>query len=121
MINDDITIVINTFKSEDKIFDCLDSIKSYCRVIVIENSNNKSLKKEIESKYPHTNCFLTGENLGYANGNNLGLSKVTSKYALILNPDTILESMTLKNLSIQQIKLKILQLLDPPNKMNLIN
>ena len=113
MINDDITIVINTFKSEDKIFDCLDSIKSYCRVIVIENSNNKSLKKEIESKYPHTNCFLTGENLGYANGNNLGLSKVTSKYALILNPDTILESMTLKNFINTANKIKDFAIIGP--------
>ena len=97
MINNNITIVINTFKSEDKIFNCLESINSFCKVIIIENSNNINFKKKIEEKYPFIDCYLTGENLGYANGNNLGLSKVKSKYALILNPDTTLESETLSN------------------------
>ena len=97
MINENITIVINTFKSDDKIFNCLDSINSFCKVIIIENSNNINFKKKIEEKYPFIDCYLTGENLGYANGNNLGLSKVKSKYALILNPDTTLESETLSN------------------------
>ena len=97
MIDDNITIVINTFKSEDKIFNCLDSINAFCKVIIIENSNNIDLKKKLENKYSYVECFLTGENLGYANGNNYGLAKVKSKYALILNPDTILESQTLKN------------------------
>ena len=97
MINENITIVVNTFNSEDKIFNCLDSINSFCKVIIIENSNNINFKKKIEEKYPFIDCHLTGENLGYAKGNNLGLSKVKSKYALILNPDTTLESETLNN------------------------
>tara|TARA_A100001015_G_scaffold261058_1_gene306277 strand:- start:1621 stop:2466 length:846 start_codon:yes stop_codon:yes gene_type:complete len=97
MVDDNITIVINTFKSEDKIFSCLDSINAFCKVIIIENSDNIDLKKKLENKYSHLECYLTGENLGYANGNNYGLSKVKSKYALILNPDTTLESQTLNN------------------------
>ena len=40
MIDDNITIVINTFKSEDKIFNCLDSINAFCKVIIIENSKS---------------------------------------------------------------------------------
>ena len=35
-----ITVVINTFKSEDKIYNCLDSINSNIKVIIVENSNN---------------------------------------------------------------------------------
>ena len=73
---DKITVVINTFHSEDKIIQCLDSIHSNERVIVIENSDNINFKKKIEKKYSNVQCFLTGENLGYAKGNNLGLSKV---------------------------------------------
>ena len=97
MVDDNITIVINTFRSEDKIFNCLNSIDSFCKVIIIENSDNKDFKKKLENKYSFVECFLTGENLGYANGNNLGLSKVKSEYALILNPDTTLEKETLYN------------------------
>ena len=97
MTSSKITVVINTFNSEDKIYQCLESIDLDIKVIIVENSNNINFKKEIESKYSNVNCFLTGENLGYAKGNNLGLSKVESKYALILNPDAVLEKDSIKN------------------------
>ena len=41
-----ITVVINTFKSEDKIYNCLDSINSNIKVIIIENSENVEFKKD---------------------------------------------------------------------------
>ena len=88
---DKITVVINTFHSEDKINECLDSIPSELKVLIIENSNNNKFKNDIEGRYPNTKCYLTGENLGYAKGNNLGLSKVRTKFVLILNPDAKLE------------------------------
>ena len=96
-MNDKITIVINTFKSEDKIYNCLKSISINFKVIVVENSKNTNFKNELESKYSNVECILAGENLGYAKGNNLGLSKVASQYALILNPDAMLEKNTLDN------------------------
>ncbi len=92
MSYDKITVVINTFNSEDKIHQCLASIESNIKVIIIENSSNSNLKNELEKKYSNVRCILTGQNLGYAKGNNLGLSKVKSKYALVLNPDTILDN-----------------------------
>ena len=100
MSYDKITVVINTFNSEDEIYNCLDSINQKSKIIVIENSNNSSFKKNIEKKYFNVNCFLSGENLGYAKGNNFGLSKVKTNYALILNPDTTLNSSTLDQLLI---------------------
>ena len=48
MTNNDITIIINTFQSEDKIFRCLDSIDSIYKVMVVENSNNSDLKNQLE-------------------------------------------------------------------------
>ena len=97
MSNKRITIVINTFNSEDKIHKCIGSIPNEYKIIVIENSKNENFKKELEQKYSNVQCFLAGENLGYAKGNNLGLSKVKSEYALILNPDAFLEKNTLNN------------------------
>ena len=96
MTNKNITIVINTFKSEDKIFNCLNSIDSSYQIIVIENSSNNMLKNQIEQNTQMYNVFLP-EKPGYANGNNLGLSKVKSKYALILNPDAVIEKETINN------------------------
>jgi len=93
----DITIIITTFKSEDKIRTCLDSINKLCTVIIIENSSNLDFKKRIENDFNNVDCVLAGENLGYGKANNIGLRKVKTKYALILNPDATLETSTLEN------------------------
>ena len=49
---------------------------------------------------------MSEENLGYGAGNNLGLSKVLTNYALIVNPDVTLEKDTIDNffLTINDIK-----------------
>ncbi len=113
MSYDKITVVINTFNSEDKIRQCLNSIDSRVRIIIIENSNNFSFKDEIEKEYSNVNCFLSGRNLGYAKGNNLGLSKVKSDYALILNPDAFLEKDTLDRLLSTAFKFKDFSIIGP--------
>ena len=97
MTNKDLTIIITTYKSEKTVEDCLNSIEPNIKVILVENSNNKRFKTDIEGKFTNVECFLTNDNLGYGKANNIGLKKVTSKYALILNPDTILRKETLNN------------------------
>ena len=113
MSYDKITIVINTFKSEDKIHRCLNSIDPSVKIIIVENSNNLSFKNEIEKKYSNVDCLLSGLNLGYAKGNNLGLSKVKSDYALILNPDAFLEKETLNRLLLTAEKFKDFSVIGP--------
>ena len=48
MFLNEITIVITTFFSEEKLIKCLKSINGKCKVIVIENSKNNELKKKIK-------------------------------------------------------------------------
>ncbi len=93
----DISIVITTYKSESKLYSCLNSLPQSVKTIVVENSNNVKFKQKLNIKYPHIECILTGENKGYSVGNNIGLLQVNSKYALILNPDTIVDENALKN------------------------
>ncbi len=113
MSYDKITVVINTFNSEDKIRQCLNSIDTSVKIIIIENSNNLSFKDEIEKEFSNVNCFLSGQNLGYAKGNNFGLSKVKSDYALILNPDAFLEKGTLDRLLSTADKFKDFSIIGP--------
>jgi len=87
----DITIIITTFRSDEKISTCLDSINRQVKVIIIENSGSQKLKKLIENKYSNVDYVISDENLGYAKANNLGLKRVKSKFALVLNPDTTLK------------------------------
>ena len=93
----DLTVIITTFKSDLKIENCLNSINSQIKVIIIENSKSESFKVNIEKKFTNVECIIPKENLGYSKANNLGLSKVKTKYALILNPDTVLDSEAINN------------------------
>ena len=104
MREQDLTIVINTFNSDEKIFSCINSIDQNIKIIIIENSDNLRFKNNLEQKYKNVTCYLAEDNLGYAKGNNLGLSMVKTRYALILNPDTVLEKNAIKNffINVQQ-------------------
>ena len=97
MESKDLTIIIVTFKSEKKIANCLKSIPPQIKVIIIENSNNINFKKNIENQFSNSECILMGENKGYAAANNAGLKLVKTRYALVLNPDTILDENAVKN------------------------
>jgi len=118
-----ITIVITTYKSENKIIKCLESIDQNCKILVIENSNNKDLKNKIEKNFKNVECILAGKNLGYAKGNNLGLSKVKTSYALIINPDAILQKETINNFFKTANKIKEFAIIGPAiqDEKNLTN
>ena len=106
MNDQDITVIITSFHSGEKIFNCIESINKDVKIIVVENSNDQELKEKIQSKYKNVDCILSKENLGYGAGNNLGLSKVLTNYALIVNPDVTLENDTIDNffLTINNVK-----------------
>ena len=108
-----ITIVITSYKSDEKIFKCLQSINNQCLTIVIENSDNILFKEKIEKNFTNTKCIIAGENLGYAKGNNLGLSKVKTKFALILNPDAELKASALNNFLESANKIKNFAIIGP--------
>ena len=115
MESKELTIVIVTYKSEEKIFDCLKSIPNEFPVIIVENSKNKIFKTHIENTYKNVKCLLSGDNKGYSIANNIGLSQVKTKYALVLNPDTILDKDALKNFLITASQIKDFWLLGPAN------
>ena len=93
----DLTIIITTYRSEDNIEKCLNSIDNSIKVIVVENSNNKIFKKNLENKFSNVDCILTNDNLGYGKANNIALKKVETGYSLILNPDTTLDKDAIDN------------------------
>ncbi len=113
MESKELSIVIVTFKSEDIISKCLKSIPSDIKVIIVENSKNEKFKKNLENKYQNVECILAGENKGYATANNIGLKTVKTKFALVLNPDSILEQDAIRNFFITANKVKDFHLIGP--------
>ena len=119
MVTSELTIVITTFKSDKVIEECLSSIGNKYRVIIIENSSDLNFKRKIESNHTNVECFLTDNNLGYAKANNLGLAKVKTKYALILNPDTIVKNNALENFLMRVKEIPDFYLMGPMNDQQL--
>ena len=115
MESKDLTIIIVTFKSEAKIFNCLKSISRDIPIIVVENSNNENFQKNIQNQFNNVKCILTGENKGYSVANNIGLTKVKTKYALVLNPDAILDKEAIDNFLLTANKVKDFWLIGPAN------
>ena len=90
-----LSVIIVSFKSDHVIHRCISSIDKEIEIIVIENSNNTKLKKNIEEQYENVKCILSSENIGMGAGNNIGIKKTNKDFALILNPDVILEKNTI--------------------------
>ena len=108
-----LTIVIVTFKSEKVIDNCIKSIPDQIKIIIVDNSNDQNFKDTLEKKYENVECILSTSNLGMGSGNNLGLNNVKTDYALILNPDVILQVNTISEISNESKKIESFAVLAP--------
>jgi GT2 family glycosyltransferase len=84
-IHHDITIVLISYKSKDKIKNFIKNISKKFKIVIIENSQDSELKKEI-IMYENINIYHKN-NVGYGSGANFAKSEISSKYFLLCNPD----------------------------------
>ena len=85
-----LTILIISYKSLEKLINCINSIGLNKNILVIENSNNKEIKNVVERNYKNAKVVLNNLNLGYAKASNLGFNIIKTKYAFLINPDVII-------------------------------
>jgi GT2 family glycosyltransferase len=93
-----LSVIIVSFKSDHIIEKCIESIDKEIEIIVIDNSNNTKFKKYLENKYENTRCILSTKNIGMGAGNNIGIRNTNNDFALIINPDVILEKDTINQI-----------------------
>tara|TARA_B100000900_G_scaffold414654_1_gene441935 strand:- start:90 stop:968 length:879 start_codon:yes stop_codon:yes gene_type:complete len=93
-----LSVIIVSFRSDHVIHQCISSIDKEIEIIVIDNSNNTEFKKNIEEKYQNVKCILSPNNIGMGAGNNLGIQTTNKDFALILNPDVILEKNSIEEM-----------------------
>ena len=96
--SNNLTFVIVTFNSRKVIYDCLNSLPKDFHKLIIENSSDEELKKELEQNYDKTEVVLS-KNIGMGAGNNLGIIKSNTQYVYVLNPDVVLKSDTILNIN----------------------
>ena len=107
------TIVFLSFHSELHIKRLVFDIKKKYPIIVIENSLNVKLKKELEEKFDNVKVIIPPKNIGISAGYNLGI-KESKTNLVFLNPtDIVITNKCLEDLEECISKIKDFTLLAP--------
>ena len=97
-----ISIVILNYNAGGLLIDCIDSIQksNYKKfeIIVVDNISKDKSHKKCKEKFPNIKLIENSENLGYCEGNNVGLRVTNGEFVVILNPDTIVDPSWLSEL-----------------------
>ncbi|RNC79316.1 MAG: glycosyltransferase [Balneola sp.] len=99
----DITIVVVNYKVKEYILNLLSSInkaqgKLVLQIIVVDNNSQDDSIEFLQSRFPDVTYISNTENLGFGKANNQAIEVAEGKYALIINPDTLVSEDTLSEL-----------------------
>jgi len=95
MVNPILSIIIVSYNTKELLIKCLSSIYDQTRVvefeiIMVDNNSKDGSAKEVQARFPNVRVIVNEINKGFAAANNQGLKIMRGKYALLLNPDTII-------------------------------
>jgi len=90
-----VSIIILNYNAGKLIEECVDSIyqsnyKNF-EIILVDNNSKDESHVKCKEKFPLINLIANKENLGYCEGNNVGIRVANGKFVIVLNPDTIVE------------------------------
>lgn len=96
-----ITAISVTYNSAGVIKKSLAALQS-CRlisnIIVVDNASSDGCATLLREQFPRVNLIENAENVGFGRGNNIALERVTTPYALLVNPDAIVSNEAIKEL-----------------------
>lgn len=98
MINPKVFIIILNFNSFQDTKECLQSLQQInydnYEIVVVDNSSKDNSYEKLKEEFGSYNIIRCNENLGYANGNNLGIKYALERdadYICVLNNDVVVE------------------------------
>ena len=92
---DNLTIFFVSYYSKKTIQKLLKKINKKIKVLIIDNANEKNLKKELEQKFKNVKVIKSRKNLGQTGGINLGFKNIRTKYSLYMDSDINFKSNTI--------------------------
>ena len=92
------TIVFLSLHSETHIKRLVSSIEKKYPIIVIENSLNIELKKELEEKFDNVKVIIPPKNIGISAGYNLGIKESKTDFVFLNPADVALSNKCLSDL-----------------------
>jgi len=88
----ELTIIVLTYNSEGIIEKCLRNLDfSRYKIVVVDNASTDLTVKKVKELFPETKLYELKQNIGFGNGNNVALRDVETDFALVLNPDALID------------------------------
>ena len=88
-----ISIVILNYNAEKFLDECLSSINkteiANFEIILVDNASTDKSYRKFTEKFPEIKLIENEKNLGYCEGNNVGIRASKGKFVVVLNPDTV--------------------------------
>ena len=84
----EVSIVIISHKSKKRVISLINQISNDFKIIIIENSLDKSIESELPKQSKNIQIIFS-ENNGYGSAINLARKHVVTKYFFVLNPDIL--------------------------------
>jgi N-acetylglucosaminyl-diphospho-decaprenol L-rhamnosyltransferase len=106
MIDENLTVLIILYEEDFTVIKkCLDQLKKF-KIIIIDNANDETLKKQIIQNYKIYKYFLNKKNIGFAKAANQGILNCDTEYMLLLGADCLITQNDIEQLMIAKIKYK---------------
>lgn len=88
-----VSIIVLNFNAGDLLINCIESLlytnyNNY-EIIVVDNASTDDSHKKCKERFDKIHLIENNENLGYCEGNNIGIRIAKGEFVVILNPDTI--------------------------------
>ena len=97
-----VSIIILNYNAGNLLLNCVDSVfkSTYpnFEVLVVDNISTDNSHIICKEKFEKIHLIKNKENLGYCEGNNVGIRNADGEFIVILNPDTIVEPNWLNHL-----------------------
>ena len=98
-----VSIIILNYNAGELLTKCVESIieSNYenIEIIIVDNFSKDNSHKECKEKFKQISLIENNANVGYCEGNNIGIRKAKGEFIVILNPDTIVNKNWLNELS----------------------
>ncbi len=87
-----LTLFIVSYNSSEILMNCMDTLlkSDKFNIVIVDNNSSDGSSKKLIDRYPHIDVISLDKNLGYGRAANIALSKITTPYAFLLNPDLCL-------------------------------
>jgi GT2 family glycosyltransferase len=89
----DVSLIVVNYNGRQFLDDlCASLARQTCpadEVIVVDNASTDGSVAHLREHYPWVTTIALAENVGYAQGNNIGAARATGRYLALLNNDTV--------------------------------